>query len=297
MKTLKSICLVFIAGFFFGCTNTAQLEANKELAKKSMVEIWNEGKIDLADELLADNYVDHNAPPGLPPGKEGFKQLVNMYKTAFPDVKFAIDFQVAEGDRVATRYTAVGTQSGELMGYPASGKQATVRGIIINRIENGKIAESWENFEMYEMLVQIGMLPAPGSNAQATVASFFNEVMNHGKTDLLNNLIAGDFISHNFPQPNSNKEAMTGGCKAMLSAFTGLKVTVEDQTVSGDKVYSRGYWTGKHTGDFQGIKPTNKDLKVEFQYIWRVKDGQLAENWVTMDLAGMMQQMGAQPKK
>jgi len=292
MKTTKLFSLAILCGFFFACTNTAQLQANKEIAGKSITEIWNNGKIELIDELLADNFVDHNAPPGFPPGKEGFRQLVNIYRTAFPDVSFAIDFQVAEGDKVATHYTATGTQTGELMGYPPSGKKATVRGIIISRIENGKIVESWENFENYEMQVQIGMLPAPGSNAKAAVDRFFNEAISQNKPELLNDLVANDFISHNFPQPNSNKEAMIGGCKSMLAAFNGMKITVEDQTVSGDKVYSRGYWTGRHTGEFMGVKPTNKEVKVEFQDIWRVHNGQLAENWVTMDFAGLMRQLG-----
>ncbi|HXH17986.1 MAG TPA: ester cyclase [Chitinophagales bacterium] len=297
MKTIKFFSIAFAAGLFYACTNTAQLETNKEIARRGIIEIWNEGKAEAVDALIADNFVDHNAPPGLPPGKDGFRQLVNMYRTAFPDVSFVIDFQVAEGDKVATRYTATGTQNGELMGYPPSGKHATVRGIIISRIENGKIVESWENFEMYEMLVQIGMLPAPGSNPQAAVTRFFNEAINQAKAELLNELLSNDFISHNFPQPNSNKEAMIAGCKEILAAFSGMKVTVEDQTISGDKVYTRGYWTGRHTGVFQGMKPTNKDVKVEFQDIWRVKDGQLAENWVTMDIAGLMQQIGGMAKR
>ncbi len=85
-----------------------------------------------------------------------------MYRMAYPDTHFAVEDQVAEGDKVATRWTAVGTQQGELMGIPATGKKVTVTGMTINRIVNGMIMESWNNFDALGQLQQLGVVPALG---------------------------------------------------------------------------------------------------------------------------------------
>jgi steroid delta-isomerase-like uncharacterized protein len=82
-----------------------------------------------------------------------------MYRKAFPDLSISIDEQVAEGDTVVTRWTATGTHHGDLMGMPASGKQAITAGVNINRIARGKLVEGWGLFDMLGLLQQIGAIP------------------------------------------------------------------------------------------------------------------------------------------
>ena len=84
-----------------------------------------------------------------------------MYRNAFPDIHFTIDEQIAGGDKVATRWTAQGTHKGELVGIPATGKSSTVTGIAVDRIVNGKIAESWGIFDRFGMMQQLGVIPVP----------------------------------------------------------------------------------------------------------------------------------------
>jgi steroid delta-isomerase-like uncharacterized protein len=137
-------------------------EENKALVRRMLEEGFNEGNLDLADELYAPDYVYHEpGTPELPPGPEGVKQLMGMYKTAFPDAHITVEDVICEGDKVVARFTARGTHLGELAGIAASGNQVEVAGISVNRIENGRIAEEWECFDALGMMQQIGAIPAP----------------------------------------------------------------------------------------------------------------------------------------
>jgi steroid delta-isomerase-like uncharacterized protein len=138
-------------------------ESNKAVARRFLEEVFGQGKLAVADEIVAPDHVDRGPGtlPGLPPGPEGSKMIVTVYRNAFPDIHFTIDEQIAEGDKVVTRWTGHATHKGELAGIPATGKSATVAGIGVDRIENGKIVESWGLFDQFGMLQQLGVIPAP----------------------------------------------------------------------------------------------------------------------------------------
>ena len=138
-------------------------ETNKTVARRFFEEVFSNGKLNVLDEIIAKDHVN-NGPgnlPGSPAGPEGTKQLVTVYRNAFPDLRFTIDEQIAEGDKVVTRWTAYGTQHGEMAGIPATGKSATVTGIVVDRFVNGKIAESWGIFDQFGMMQQLGVIPTP----------------------------------------------------------------------------------------------------------------------------------------
>ena len=140
------------------------IEANKAISSRVLLDVFSQGQMAVLDEIVAPNHVNSGpgALPGLPAGPEGFKQLIMLYRNAFPDVHFHIDEQIAEGDKVVTRWTAHGTHQGELTGIPPTGKSTTVTGIGVDRILNGKIVESWGIFDQFGMLQQLGVIPAPG---------------------------------------------------------------------------------------------------------------------------------------
>jgi steroid delta-isomerase-like uncharacterized protein len=138
-------------------------EESKMLARRYMTEIWDKGNMDAVDELLAPSYIDHNPPPGLPADREGLKQSVTLFRTAFPDLKSTIEDLVAEGDKVVGRIVARGTHRGEFQGIPPTGKQVTVQGIFIGRVAGGKLMESWEQFDAAGLLQQLGAMPPTGS--------------------------------------------------------------------------------------------------------------------------------------
>lgn len=137
-------------------------EENKAIVRRINDEVWSEGHLDVIDELIADDFVATvvGAPEQIR-GPQGFREFVVMYRKAFPDLRITVDEQFAEGETVVTRWTATGTNEGELMGMPATGKQATTAGININRVSGGKLVEGWGLFDQLGLLQQIGAVPVP----------------------------------------------------------------------------------------------------------------------------------------
>jgi steroid delta-isomerase-like uncharacterized protein len=131
----------------------------KEISRHLAEDPW-QGKLDEVLELVGDDYVAH-IPGSAEPfrGKEGFREFVTTYLTGFPDGTITVDDQIAEGDIVATRWTGRGTNTGELMGMPATGRQITVDGITYSRIVDGKAREAWITWDTLAMMQQLGAVP------------------------------------------------------------------------------------------------------------------------------------------
>jgi steroid delta-isomerase-like uncharacterized protein len=141
-------------------------EENKALTRRLFDEDLNEAdqttRFRVADEIVADDYVDHTNPPGLQHGLESHKQVVTIFRAAFPDVTWIIEDLVAEEDKVAMRAIMRGTHKGDFFGMPPTGKQVMVSGIQILRIANGKIAEHWGNNDDLGLMQQLGIAPILG---------------------------------------------------------------------------------------------------------------------------------------
>jgi steroid delta-isomerase-like uncharacterized protein len=135
-------------------------DANKDVARRVIEEVYNEGRLTAADELVTADYIlrDPASPEPLM-GPEGLKRQAEGYRTAFPDMRLTIDDAIAEGDRVVNRWSARGTHQGELFGIPATGKQATVTGITISRVVDGRLAESWISWDTLGLMQQLGAVP------------------------------------------------------------------------------------------------------------------------------------------
>jgi steroid delta-isomerase-like uncharacterized protein len=132
-------------------------ETNKAIARRFVDEVFNKGDSRAYDELVADDYINHNPPvPGLPGTKTGFQQAVILTRQAFPDVQVSIEDMLAEGDRVMFRDTTTATHQGEFQGIHASGKKLTWTEMHFFRIRDRQIAEHWANFDQLGILIQIG---------------------------------------------------------------------------------------------------------------------------------------------
>ncbi len=138
------------------------IEQNKAIARRSVEEAWGKGSLAVIDELVANEFVWHWAPPGVAPDREGYKQLVTMNFAAFADVYCTIEDVVVEGDKVAVRWTWGGTHKGEYIGIAPTGKQVTLTGISIVRIVGDKIVEEWGEMDNLGMMQQLGVVPPPG---------------------------------------------------------------------------------------------------------------------------------------
>jgi len=135
-------------------------EENKALVRRFYEEI-DKGNLAAMDELVAEDYIDHNPPPfGFAPGREGLKQAFKLFQEATPGYHH-IEDQIAEGDKVVTRLTSYGKHEGDLPGAPRTGNDMKMTSITIHRIANGKLVEKWAEKDMLSLLQQIGVLPAP----------------------------------------------------------------------------------------------------------------------------------------
>jgi predicted SnoaL-like aldol condensation-catalyzing enzyme len=128
------------------------IDQNKTSADRFVKEVVNTGSFARANEFFADNYVDHAAPPRVPPDLDGLKLFFSGFRTAFPDLHYTVDLTVAEGDLVVERLTGHGTMKGPFQGMPPSGKSATWAEIHTTRMgPNGKFVEHWANQDQHGM--------------------------------------------------------------------------------------------------------------------------------------------------
>ena len=137
-------------------------EENKAIMRRFW-EVWEQGNIDLLDELLSPDYINHNlATPGLSSGPEGVKAVVSMFRSAMPDIKVVVEDIIAESDKVATRYALEGThRGGELFAVPPTGQRLSIKSITVERVLDGRIREHWRNTDELGMMRQLGVFP-PG---------------------------------------------------------------------------------------------------------------------------------------
>lgn len=132
-------------------------EENMRIVRRAFEEVFDKRNPDAVDELFAADYVFHS--PGNPDlNRAEVKQEFAAYLAAFPDLQMTIEDLFAAGDRVASRYTARGTQQGEYMGVPATGKEVTSTSIIIHRLAGGKMVEDWEWNDQLGVMRQLGLV-------------------------------------------------------------------------------------------------------------------------------------------
>ena len=135
-------------------------EENKSLVRRFVEEFWNEGNTAAADELMAPDAEIH-MPTGEMVNLDGLKGFAGMFRGSFPDWHSTVEELIAEGDKVAERWTARGTHLGELQGIPPTGKRVEVPGSVFYEIVDGKIVEFRGLFNMMSLMQQLGAIPSP----------------------------------------------------------------------------------------------------------------------------------------
>jgi steroid delta-isomerase-like uncharacterized protein len=132
---------------------------NEKIAHRFHMEIFQAGKLDVADELVASNFVAHS--PGGPEvrGPDGVKQWAQAIRSGLPDIRLSHEHAVSQGEHVVIRWSGKGTHKGEMFGVPASGKPVAITGFDEFRIQNGKIVEMWQNWDALGFMQQVGAVP------------------------------------------------------------------------------------------------------------------------------------------
>jgi predicted ester cyclase len=146
-------------------------EAHKKTLERFWNEVWDQGDLDVVDEIFHPDFVDHGLAPGLTKqGPEGAKEAVIQFRSAIPDLYLKCTMMIAEGDKVLSLWEAGGKQTGPLNSargtIPPTNKTATVHGMTLNQLKDGKIWAAWDNFDMLGMMQQLGLIPSgppPGS--------------------------------------------------------------------------------------------------------------------------------------
>lgn len=160
---MRTVVFSLIAALLLSATASAadqQLPKNKAVAQRVFAEILSQGKFEVADEIYAQDFVNHGMTRDFSLKED--QEAARGWRQAAPDLVMTADKLVAEGDLVTVLWTGRGTNTGTGNGLPATGKKVQLRGITIWRIVDGKIKEEWSAFDRLSLLQQAGLLPEPG---------------------------------------------------------------------------------------------------------------------------------------
>ena len=138
------------------------LDENKAIVRRLYEECWNQGKVDILNQIIAPDCRFHDPVfPSLGAGPDNLAKHVKMCRTAFPDLRFTIDDVIAEREEVVVHWTGQGTQRAQFLGIQPTERRATVSGTSISRLKNGKIVEQFADWNLMTMLEQLGVATAP----------------------------------------------------------------------------------------------------------------------------------------
>jgi steroid delta-isomerase-like uncharacterized protein len=135
------------------------MDRTESLIRRVFDEAFNLGNLAVVDEVLSPNLIAHNPFGGAPHGPAGFKWLIAMFRTAFPDLQCTVEDEIREADQFAAHWKMRGTHKGLFMGNPPTGKPVEVLGIIFARLEAGMIVEDWMLIDQIGLLQQLGIIP------------------------------------------------------------------------------------------------------------------------------------------
>lgn len=133
---------------------------SRAIIQRFIEEILNQKKLEVAEEIVAENFVELDPFPGQAQGRQGLKDVLGMFFSAFPDMHWVIEEQITDGEKVVTRFTWTGSQQGTFMGLPATGKQVKVKGVVIDRVVDGRMVDSRILMDSMGMMQQLGVLPS-----------------------------------------------------------------------------------------------------------------------------------------
>jgi steroid delta-isomerase-like uncharacterized protein len=140
-------------------SESENVSGNVAVITRFLEEVINQGLLEQVDELVAVDFVELDPLPGQQQGREGLKEVIGMMRAAFPDILWVVDETVASGDRVVTRFTWTGTHRGTFLGVPATGRGVNVKGIVIDRLVEGKMKDSRILMDNLTMMQQLGVIP------------------------------------------------------------------------------------------------------------------------------------------
>jgi predicted ester cyclase len=290
---------------------TLTTEQKRDVLRRFSGEVFGGGRVDLIDGLLAPDFVDNDPLPGIEPTRDGVKQLVGMFRTAFPDFEVEVLHTVVEGDRAVDHITSTGTHEGEFLGVAPTGVRIRASAIVISRLgEDGRIAERWQRFSALQLLQQLGVIPGweepppvppmPAVEGGRTTSPEENKaimlaqlpIWNEGDYDVADEIFHPQAIAPDAPQLPLGPEGCKTAARLFRDAFPDFHLTVEDVIAEGDLVVCRFRQTGTHQGELFGIAPTGRSVDFGEIALCRIADGRIISSWFQTDMLALMSQLG-----
>lgn len=280
-------------------------QSNIVISRRYFIEVMNMADMNTVDEILSPDFIFTLATHPEPyHGPEGFKELVSMLHSAFPDFYINVQDMTASGDTVVTRWRGGGTHTGGVLktvlgDVAATGKSFEIDGMTWHRIVDGKIVEALANEDTVGLMMQLGVIsgPTPEKFSEAEnaklVERYFNELMNQGKLETIEEIFDPNF-SFNIPtqpKPIYGLEGFAGFVTYLRNAFPDIHFTVDRQIVDKNKVAARWKITGTHKGEFLGAQPTNSFVEDYGIDIFTIFKGKILSIHVNENDFGLMQQI------
>ncbi len=285
---------------------------------------WDAHDPSVVFDIVADGHVYHDSiTPGIGTGPQGYADLMTFYLGAFPDLNFPIRDIVIGSDAVGVRWTADATQTGDLLGIPATGKHLTVPAMAIHTFTDGKISATTVIYDTLGMLSQLGLAPATGSNPSATpeaaisfptllaspagaispdaakevARAFYQQLWNERRVDLVSEFVTPAFayIDPAVPALPPGPGGYAAFVRSFESAFPDLHIDIDTVVSSGSSVAMHWVATGTQTGEFLGIPPTDLPISTEAITFLTFEGDRVATNWSVFDALGVLMQLGVIP--
>lgn len=277
---------------------------NKYLAMRYFNEIMNECNLATIYEILASNFI-FTLPTHPDPyhGPDGFKEVVTMLHSCFPDFHMDVQDMVASGDTVVTHWRGSGTHLGAaivtVMGdIPASGRKFEIDGITWHHMENGKIVESLGNEDTVGFLTQLGIIPSSLTTTTSEhklniTHRYFYEVMGEGKLEIIEEIMVPDvqLLIPTQPAPVEGYENIKDFVYHIRNAFPDIKFTIEREIASDNKVATRWLMTGTHKGEFLGQPATGNSVTDYGVDIFTFENGTIQTIHVNENAFGLLNQL------
>jgi len=302
------VILAILSGIPQVSTDT---EANKALVSRLFEEAFNQGNMDVVDEVVAPKFLHYMAGEMNVQGTEGYKEFIRVFRTAFPDLNIVIEDMVAEGRMVTVRQTYTGAHEGNLVDVPPTGAEVTFTGISTFKISGGKVVEGRTEHDALALMLQLGFLEPsadwPPQNRQQredfiwtkpsevtgdsgdaetnkSIVLYVNEVVNLGNVDVIDEVVSTKIVNHDPVWSVITEFRVYKEWMADFAADPTSHETVDLILAEGDKVVT--HWTYSWMDASVG-----KRLKVSGADIWRLADGKIVERWSSKDFFGMLQRM------
>jgi predicted ester cyclase len=287
------------------------VEEKRNVLVRISRDVFGGGDPDAVDELLTEDFVDHDPLPGIPPTRDGVKEAVQLFRTAFPDFGVEVLHTVVEGDFAVDHIRSWGTHQGDFMGVGPTGRGIEASAIVISHLgPDGRIVERWQRFSALQLLQQLGVVPGwedpppvppipePDGGPATTVEENKEIVLrqlalwNDGDEAVADEIFHPEAVAPDAPQLPVGPE----GCKEVVrlfrTAFPDFHMTAENVIGEGDLVCVRFRQTGTHEGELFGIAPTGRAVDFGEHAICRIAGGRIVASWFQTDMLGLMSQLG-----